>query len=166
ATGTRVPGTDNTPRELSSREVQVLQLVADGQSNKEIGEALNLSALTVKSHLSRIGRKLGTGDRAQMVALAMRAGVIRCHRACRYGRTLRRQCAVGVGLRAVSDTADEPPAEAVLLREPREGVPDVVADEQALAEACAALAGGSGAIAVDTERASGYRYWPKAYLIQ
>ncbi|WP_052344421.1 ribonuclease D [Thermocrispum municipale] len=66
----------------------------------------------------------------------------------------------------MSDTADEPPAEAVLLREPREGVPDVVADEQALAEACAALAGGSGAIAVDTERASGYRYWPKAYLIQ
>jgi DNA-binding NarL/FixJ family response regulator len=67
ATGSRVPGTDNTPREL----------VADGQSNKEIGEALSLSALTVKSHLSRIGRKLGTGDRAQMVALAMRAGVIR-----------------------------------------------------------------------------------------
>jgi len=52
ATGTRVPGTDNTPRELSAREVEVLQLVADGQSNKEIGEALNLSALTVKSHLS------------------------------------------------------------------------------------------------------------------
>jgi len=77
ATGTRVPGTDNTPRELSAREVEVLQLVADGQSNKEIGEALSLSALTVKSHLSRIGRKLGTGDRAQMVALAMRAGVIR-----------------------------------------------------------------------------------------
>ena len=77
ATGTRVPGTDNTPRELSAREVEVLQLVADGQSNKEIGEALSLSALTVKSHLSRIGPKLGTGDRAQMVALAMRAGVIR-----------------------------------------------------------------------------------------
>lgn len=74
---TRVPGTDNTPRELSAREVEVLQLVADGQSNKEIGEALKLSALTVKSHLSRIGRKLGTGDRAQMVALSMRAGVIR-----------------------------------------------------------------------------------------
>ena len=68
---------DVPPRELSAREVEVLQLVADGQSNKEIGEALSLSALTVKSHLSRIGRKLGTGDRAQMVALAMRAGVIR-----------------------------------------------------------------------------------------
>ncbi|NHD17436.1 MULTISPECIES: response regulator [Actinopolyspora] len=77
AAGTRVPGTDNTPRELSAREIEVLQLVADGRSNKEIGETLNLSALTVKSHLSRIGRKLGTGDRAQMVALAMRAGVIR-----------------------------------------------------------------------------------------
>ncbi|MQA15268.1 MAG: response regulator [Pseudonocardiaceae bacterium] len=77
ASGTRVTGTDNTPRELSARELEVLQLVADGQSNKEIGGALSLSALTVKSHLSRIGRKLGTGDRAQMVALAMRAGVIR-----------------------------------------------------------------------------------------
>ena len=46
-------------------------------SNKEIGEALGLSALTVKSHLARIARKLGTGDRAEMVAVAMRAGVIR-----------------------------------------------------------------------------------------
>jgi len=77
ATGTRVAGTDNTPRELSAREVEVLRLVADGRSNKEIGEELSLSAITVKSHLSRIGRKLGAGDRAQMVALAMRAGVIR-----------------------------------------------------------------------------------------
>jgi DNA-binding NarL/FixJ family response regulator len=62
---------------LSGREVEVLQLVADGRSNKEIGEELGLSALTVKSHLARIARKLGTGDRAEMVALAMRAGVIR-----------------------------------------------------------------------------------------
>ena len=77
ATGNRVMSADHLLRELSAREIEVLQLVADGQSNKEIGEALNLSALTVKSHLSRIGRKLGTGDRAQMVALAMRARVIR-----------------------------------------------------------------------------------------
>ena len=61
----------------SGREVEVLQLVSDGRSNKEIGEALGLSALTVKSHLARIARKLGTGDRAEMVALAMRSGVIR-----------------------------------------------------------------------------------------
>jgi DNA-binding NarL/FixJ family response regulator len=75
--GNRVPGIDGVPRELSAREIEVLQFVAEGQSNKEIGTELNLSALTVKSHLSRIGRKLGTGDRAQMVALALRAGVIR-----------------------------------------------------------------------------------------
>lgn len=63
--------------DLSNREVEVLKLVSDGRSNKEIGEDLGLSALTVKSHLARISRKLGTGDRAEMVALAMRAGVIR-----------------------------------------------------------------------------------------
>lgn len=63
--------------ELSSREIEVLKLVSDGRSNKEVGEELGLSALTVKSHLARIARKLGTGDRAEMVAVAMRAGVIR-----------------------------------------------------------------------------------------
>ncbi len=64
------------PQLLSTREIRVLQLVADGQSNKEIGDALNLSAFTVKTHLSRIGNKLDTGNRTQMVALAMRAGII------------------------------------------------------------------------------------------
>lgn len=62
--------------DLSPRETEVLRMVADGRSNKWIGERLDLSALTVKSHLARIGRKLGTGDRAHMVALALRAGVI------------------------------------------------------------------------------------------
>jgi len=61
---------------LSAREIQVLQLVAEGKSNKDIGEALGLSALTVKSHLARIARKLGTGDRAEMVATALRSGAI------------------------------------------------------------------------------------------
>jgi DNA-binding NarL/FixJ family response regulator len=65
-------GTDG----LSGREIEVLDLVAGGQSNKDIGEALGLSALTVKSHLARIARKLGTGDRAEMVMVALRAGVI------------------------------------------------------------------------------------------
>jgi DNA-binding NarL/FixJ family response regulator len=61
---------------LSGREIQVLQLVAEGKSNKDIGVALGLSALTVKSHLARIARKLGTGDRAEMVATALRSGAI------------------------------------------------------------------------------------------
>lgn len=62
---------------ISQRELEVLQLVADGHSNRDVGEQLGLSALTVKSHLARIARKLGTGDRAEMVVLAMRAGAIR-----------------------------------------------------------------------------------------
>jgi DNA-binding NarL/FixJ family response regulator len=61
---------------LSAREVEVLQRVASGRSNRDIGGDLALSALTVKSHLARIARKLGTGDRAEMVAVALRAGVI------------------------------------------------------------------------------------------
>lgn len=70
------PPADSPANALSAREIEVLRLVADGQSNKEIGAALALSALTVKSHLSRVGRKLNTGDRAEMVALAMRSGMI------------------------------------------------------------------------------------------
>ncbi|MDX6275412.1 MAG: hypothetical protein QOJ92_2622 [Frankiales bacterium] len=77
AAGLRGSPVQEGVNDLSGREVEVLRFVADGRSNKEIGEALGLSALTVKSHLARIARKLGTGDRAEMVALAMRAGVIR-----------------------------------------------------------------------------------------
>lgn len=62
---------------LSERELEVLRMVADGQTNREVGERLGLSALTVKSHLARIARKLGSGDRAHMVATAIRNGYIR-----------------------------------------------------------------------------------------
>jgi DNA-binding NarL/FixJ family response regulator len=77
AVGLRGTPAETGVAELSGREIEVLRLVADGQSNREIGTLLGLSALTVKSHLARISRKLGTGDRAEMVALAMRSGVIR-----------------------------------------------------------------------------------------
>ena len=76
AAGLRGGPSDAAVSELSGRELEVLRLVADGQSNKEIGEQLGLSALTVKSHLARIARKLGTGDRAEMVAMAMRGEAI------------------------------------------------------------------------------------------
>ena len=62
--------------ELSDRELEVLADVADGRSNKWIGDHLELSSLTVKSHLARISRKLGTGDRSHMVAIALRAGLL------------------------------------------------------------------------------------------
>jgi DNA-binding CsgD family transcriptional regulator len=65
-----------SPDALSEREIQVLQGVAEGQTNRGIGEELSLSALTVKSHLARIARKLGTGDRAEMVAIGMRTGIL------------------------------------------------------------------------------------------
>ncbi|MFE2070243.1 HRDC domain-containing protein [Streptomyces sp. NPDC059467] len=52
------------------------------------------------------------------------------------------------------------------LLEPREGIPPVVADEAALARVIAAFAAGSGPVAVDAERASGYRYGQRAYLVQ
>ncbi|GAA2246792.1 3'-5' exonuclease [Streptomyces ruber] len=52
------------------------------------------------------------------------------------------------------------------LLEPQDGIPPVIADEDSLAEAVAAFAAGSGPVAVDAERASGYRYGQRAYLVQ
>lgn len=52
------------------------------------------------------------------------------------------------------------------MLEPREGIPPVIADADALAEVIAAFAAGSGPVAVDAERASGYRYGQRAYLVQ
>ncbi|MDX3518463.1 ribonuclease D [Streptomyces scabiei] len=52
------------------------------------------------------------------------------------------------------------------LLEPREGIPAVIADESSLAAVIAAFAAGSGPVAVDAERASGYRYGQRAYLVQ
>lgn len=77
ASPTSVPSpAESDIAELTEREIEVLQAVAEGMSNRAIGTYLGLSALTVKSHMARIGRKLGTGDRARMVTMAMRAGVI------------------------------------------------------------------------------------------
>lgn len=63
--------------QLTAREIEILAMVADGRSNKWIAGELTLSALTVKSHLARMSRKLGTGDRSHLVAIAMRAGAIK-----------------------------------------------------------------------------------------
>ncbi|WEH36449.1 ribonuclease D [Streptomyces sp. AM 4-1-1] len=61
--------------------------------------------------------------------------------------------------------ADVAPAPIPLL-EPREGIPPVVTSDDALAEVVAAFAAGTGPVAVDAERASGYRYGQRAYLVQ
>jgi ribonuclease D len=54
----------------------------------------------------------------------------------------------------------------VPLLDPREGIPPVTASAEALAEVVAAFAAGTGPVAVDAERASGYRYGQRAYLVQ
>ncbi|GGP39746.1 HRDC domain-containing protein [Streptomyces abikoensis] len=61
------------------------------------------------------------------------------------------------------DDVDSAP---IPLLEPREGMPPVVADADALARVVAAFAAGTGPVAVDAERASGYRYGQRAYLVQ
>jgi DNA-binding NarL/FixJ family response regulator len=71
-----VRGSSGVRQLLTAREVGILQQIAEGSTNKGIAAGLGLSPLTVKSHLARIGKKLRTGDRAAMVFLALRAGVI------------------------------------------------------------------------------------------
>lgn len=61
---------------LTPRELQVLQLVAEGSSNREIGQALMLSEATVKSHLVHIYDKLGVRSRTSAVASAREQGVL------------------------------------------------------------------------------------------
>jgi DNA-binding NarL/FixJ family response regulator len=62
--------------ELSARELEVLGLVAQGSSNREIADALYLSPLTVKTHVSRILTKLSARDRVQLVVIAYQAGLV------------------------------------------------------------------------------------------
>lgn len=59
-------------KHLTEREAQVANLVAQGDSNKEIGERLKLSAKTVKNHVSNILRKLSLQRRTQIAILALR----------------------------------------------------------------------------------------------
>ncbi len=62
---------------LSPRELQVLELVAAGRTNKEIAQELDISNQTVKNHVSSILRKLAVNDRTQAVIYAMRRGWIK-----------------------------------------------------------------------------------------
>jgi DNA-binding NarL/FixJ family response regulator len=76
---TRVLGRMRAPAEeaLSPRELEILQAVARGLSNKDIGRALHISQATVKTHLLRIFAKLGVDDRTAAVTVALERGIIR-----------------------------------------------------------------------------------------
>jgi len=62
---------------LTSREREVMALVAEGLTNAEIGERLFMSPATARTHVSRILTKLGARDRTQLVVMAYESGLVR-----------------------------------------------------------------------------------------
>ncbi len=70
------PAGSGAPNGLTPREHDVLRLVAQGQSNKEIGRTLCISEETAKKHVQTILSKLGVSDRTQAAVKAVRAGLI------------------------------------------------------------------------------------------
>jgi two-component system, NarL family, nitrate/nitrite response regulator NarL len=69
-------GVDAQGPDLTSREAEVLRLIADGLSTPEIARRIHLSPPTVKGHLQSLYEKLGVSDRAAAVAEAMRRGLL------------------------------------------------------------------------------------------
>jgi len=61
---------------LTPRELEMLPLLAEGHQNKEIALQLGLGEQTVRNHLSRMYRKLGAGNRTQMIAEARHRGIL------------------------------------------------------------------------------------------
>jgi DNA-binding NarL/FixJ family response regulator len=70
------PGEDGFDEPLTPREVQVLELLAEGLPNKAIAERLRISDQTVKFHVSSISGKLGAKNRTDAVRRAVRRGLI------------------------------------------------------------------------------------------
>jgi DNA-binding NarL/FixJ family response regulator len=65
-----------TDEELTSREIDVLRLIAKGNSNKQIADQLSIGEATVKGHMTNILAKLQANDRTHAVAIALRRGII------------------------------------------------------------------------------------------
>ncbi len=61
---------------LSPREVEVLRLIAEGNSNKLIADRLSISEDTVKGHVKNILSKLGANDRTHAVTIGLKRGII------------------------------------------------------------------------------------------
>lgn len=70
------PGSDPEADTLSPREREVLELMAQGLTNRQIGQRLWISEPTVKTHVSHILAKLGQPDRTQAIVHAMRRGLV------------------------------------------------------------------------------------------
>jgi DNA-binding NarL/FixJ family response regulator len=65
-----------TDEALSEREIDVLRLIAAGNSNKQIADRLSVAEATIKSRISNILSKLGASDRAHAVTIALKRGII------------------------------------------------------------------------------------------
>ncbi|MGA7524608.1 MAG: response regulator transcription factor [Acidobacteriaceae bacterium] len=65
-----------TDEELTSREITILQLIAEGNANKQVADRLYIGEATVKSHVTNILAKLHANDRTHAVAIALRRGII------------------------------------------------------------------------------------------
>jgi DNA-binding NarL/FixJ family response regulator len=65
-----------TDDELTSREIDVLRLIAAGNSNKLVADQLSIGEATVKSHVTNILSKLGANDRAHAVTIGLKRGII------------------------------------------------------------------------------------------
>jgi two-component system NarL family response regulator len=63
--------------QLSTRELEIMQLVAQGKKNREIAEKLFISENTVRNHVINVLEKLGTRDRTEATAVAIRQGLVR-----------------------------------------------------------------------------------------
>jgi DNA-binding NarL/FixJ family response regulator len=72
----RRSGRSNEPSELSGREFEIVRLIADGLSNREIGSRLSLSEKTVKNHVSHILAKLKVNARSGVAVYAVRNGIV------------------------------------------------------------------------------------------
>jgi len=62
--------------QLSSREIDVVRLIGEGNANKQIADKLSIGETTVKNHISNILSKLGANDRAHAVTIALQRGII------------------------------------------------------------------------------------------
>lgn len=75
--GPATPGAADPYETLTDREKQVLKLVAEGKSNKEVAEVLGISVKTAMSHRERVMEKLGVHNRTELMRFAIKQGVIR-----------------------------------------------------------------------------------------
>ena len=68
--------THENPGSLTTREAQILNMIAQGMTNAEVGTRLGISPKTVDNHRTRIMAKLGVSSRAQLLAVALKSGLL------------------------------------------------------------------------------------------